>query len=474
MSFRFVILWVSIYAIAWIMATVNLDPTVPYDAVEALNWAQNAEWGSPKNPWLVGLAMRPALLFSPHIYWYLCHFLAIAVGMAGSWLLALRLSNSNRLAWFSLLTLNLSGIINFDIISYNDNYLLVMLWPWMMLCYWLAVTRHANWWLPFALIAGLASMAKYSSLILIGFIFLSTLVIPSFRRCYRQPVWYAALLLALMLIAPNLLWLWQHDFAAFRWVGSQMHSEINIGVLTCVLSVFYPLIISGALLWFGGIRFQWPRELASQALLAVYLIPLVLISVWFFFFSSGRLTEWLQPFFILAPALMCACIRQPVFAIPRSRFTLLFSFALLVFVGYTGVMTSNVANAGQKMSGVIPFADKVNQLWRQQYATPLKYVGGGYLSEWLTFYVPSRPQTITRWNEKFHPNIYNSRLNHDQLRRYGAVLVGDLGVPCEAEKFAKVYSDWPDITITGKTQIQFQSDPSNKPRVLCLGFLAPG
>ncbi|QPK01398.1 glycosyltransferase family 39 protein [Enterobacter mori] len=474
MSFRFVILWVVIYAFAWTVATVNLDPAVPYDAVEALNWAQNAEWGSPKNPWLVGLMMRPALWLPPHIYWYACHFFAIAVGMAGSWLLALRLSNSHSLAWFSLLTLNLSGVINFDIISYNDNYLLVMLWPWMVLCYFQAITRHVNWWLPFALLAGLASMAKYSSLILIGFIFLSTLIVPAIRRCYRHPVWYLAIVLALMLIAPNVVWLWQHNFAAFRWVGSQIHFEINSGVLTCVLSVFYPLLISGAILWFCGVRFHWPRSPEVRVLLGVYTIPLVLVSGWFLIFSSGRLTEWLQPFFILAPALMSACIRRPGMAIPRSGTTLLFSFALLVFVGYIGVMGANVANAGKKMSGVIPFADKVNQLWTERYGKPLNYVGGGYLSEWLTFYVPSKPQIITRWHPEFRPNIYNSRLSESELQRAGAVLVGDLGVTCKDESFTTVHRDWPTLPIDGTTQILFQADPSGKQKVICIGFIRPG
>ncbi|EGY27903.1 hypothetical protein Rin_00021720 [Candidatus Regiella insecticola 5.15] len=31
------------------------------------------------------------------------------------------------------MSLNISGIINFDIIPYNDNYLLVMLWPYLFL-----------------------------------------------------------------------------------------------------------------------------------------------------------------------------------------------------------------------------------------------------------------------------------------------------------------------------------------------------
>lgn len=81
-----IIVWVGGYALLWSVATIFFDPAVPYDAVEALNWAQNAEWGSPKNPWLVGMVWRPALWFSGtslSAYWYIPHFVAIAVGMVG-------------------------------------------------------------------------------------------------------------------------------------------------------------------------------------------------------------------------------------------------------------------------------------------------------------------------------------------------------------------------------------------------------
>ncbi|MCP1065589.1 glycosyltransferase family 39 protein [Serratia symbiotica] len=102
----------------------------------------------------------------------------------GIWVLARRLSGSTQLAWLALLTLNLSGIINFDIIPYNDNYLLVMLWPWMMLFFHLAITYYTSWWLAFALAACLAMMAKYSTFALVFFIVLAILLVPSIRRYY--------------------------------------------------------------------------------------------------------------------------------------------------------------------------------------------------------------------------------------------------------------------------------------------------
>ncbi len=473
MTRRLLFLWVLGYALIWTLITVYLDPAVPYDAVEALNWAQNAQWGSPKNPWLVGVMMRPALWLPSNVYWYTAHFLAIAAGMAGTWLLARRLSGSDRLAWLALLTLNLSGLINVDIISYNDNYLLVMLWPWMMLFYLLAITRNARWWLAFAVTAGLAAMAKYSSLAFIGLIFLSTLISPHIRSCYRRPVFYVALFIAAALIVPNLFWLWQHDFAAFRWVDSQIQAGLNPGLIITLLSVFYPLLFLGGMLYAGGARLHWPTPWAHRALLVIYLLPLLLISGWFLLHDGGRLTEWLQPFFILAPALMVGCARPVPECLARRYVVALFGAALVVVAGYAAVMYANIANAGQKMSGIIPFSHEMDRLWRDTYGTPLTYVGGDHLSQWLTFYVPSHPQTLTRWRNKTRPNVYNAHITYPQIVRHGALLVGKHGVPCSAETFGTVRRDWPGLRIDHVRQIVFQEDPAHTALPLCIAFVKP-
>ncbi|MGL4915672.1 MAG: hypothetical protein ACRC5D_05400, partial [Aeromonas allosaccharophila] len=76
-SHYLVIMWCCMYALAWTTASFYLDPTVPYDAIEALNWASNGEWGSPKNPWFVGWISRIFLYSNtPEMssaYWYLGH-----------------------------------------------------------------------------------------------------------------------------------------------------------------------------------------------------------------------------------------------------------------------------------------------------------------------------------------------------------------------------------------------------------------
>lgn len=470
------IVWVSIYALLWSLATIFLDPTVPYDAIEALNWAQNAEWGSPKNPWLVGMVWRPALWLAGiplGAYWYITHFFAIAIGMIGCWFLAKYLSGNEHLAWLSLFTLNLSGIINFDIISYNDNYLLVMLWPWMLLFFFLAIAQHPAWWMAFAVTAGLGVMAKYSTLSFVGAVFIATLLVPKIRECYRQPVFYLALFFGLAIIAPNLFWLWEHDFAAFNWVDSQINRQFNPGVFIKLISIYYPLLFLWWILHLNNIKLQWPTDINKSTLLLIFLVPQVSIWLWFLFHHGGRLTEWLQPFFVLTPALVVACVVTPGVQLVRRATFVLMSTAILVLLGYAIIMVTNVGNAGRKMGGIIPFSHKAEQLWRERYGTPLRLVGGEHLADWITFYAPSRPQIITPWSNSAKPNIYNAEITFSDIKHFGTLLIGRSDKDCTRTSFNLVLEQWPQLSLDAISQISFQEDNEQSNYPVCIGFVKP-
>ncbi|KLU17295.1 MULTISPECIES: glycosyltransferase family 39 protein [Xenorhabdus] len=471
-------LWVTGYAVLWIIASYFLDPTVPYDAVEALNWGLNGEWGSPKNPWLVGAIMLPAISISDislSFYWYFTHFVAIAIGMLGVWQLAFRLTGKVALAWLAMLTLNLSGVINFDIIPYNDNYFLVMLWPWSLLFFLRAIDDHPKWWLAFALTTGLATMAKYSSLAIVGSVFLLSLFVPKVRRNYREPLFYLAIVIWFALVLPNVWWLVHNDFVAFKWVDSQIQEGFNLHTTRAILSVFYPLIIVAAIIYLLGGRIGWPRHQSSALTNIVILLPLLLIYGWFSFNQGGRMTEWVQPFMTVSPALLVGSIT--VFPNKPLRGTLrgLAVFGVLVLIGYVSVMMANVRDAGQKFVGIKTFASQLDQRWSELYPTPLRYVGGEYLHQWLTFYSHYHPETIQPWelDKGMPPNIYNRHIKQGNIVQYGALLVGERGKSCAEEDFQHTFEQWLLLVLSHKEELSFQAQPSAELDTVCIGFVAP-
>ena len=469
--------WIIGYAILWTLGSYYFDPTVPYDAVEAVNWGMNGEWGSPKNPWFVGFLMWPAIYFDiPYdFYWYFIHFTGIAIGMLGVWHLAYRLTNRKDLAWFALLLLNLSGIINFDIIPYNDNYILVTFWAWILYFFLRAVYDHPAWWLAFALCSALATMGKYSTLALVGSVFLLTLFVKPVRRCYRYPVFYLALALWFSLVLPNFFWLMATDFSAFKWVGSQIDPGFNFHTTRAALSVFYPLIIATIILYAVGGKLGWPKQLANQMVNIIILLPLAIIYIWFSFHDGGRITEWLQPFMMICAPLLIGSITQlPKRPLTKSLFGLIV-VGVLIFLGYCLVQGANIRGAGQKFIGVKTLTAEGQQRWHDKYGTSLKYVGGeDNLYQWFIIYASDRPHVIQPWSLENHmpPNIYNRYITEDEVRQHGALLLGKKFDNCADENFANVRKFWPQLTIE-KEEVVYQSEPDAQPETLCFGFIAP-
>lgn len=85
-------------------------------------------------------------------------------------------------------------------------------------------------------------MAKYSTLAFVGSAFIATIAVPKIRVCYHQPLFYLALIAGLAIIAPNLAWLWEHNFVAFHWVDIQIKRQFNPALFIKLLSIYYPLL----------------------------------------------------------------------------------------------------------------------------------------------------------------------------------------------------------------------------------------
>ncbi|VVD61010.1 glycosyltransferase family 39 protein [Pandoraea anhela] len=468
-------IYVTIYAIVWTLVSARLDPTVPFDAVEALNWARNAEWGTPKNPWLVGISMWPALGLKGEalaFYWYASHFAAIAVGMLGVWHLAKRLSGDTRLAWLAMLSLHLTGAINIDILPYNDNYLLVMFWPWMLWCFVRAMCDSPGYWIGLGIVAGLAAMTKYSTFALLGAMFVVTLWTPQARRHYRHPAFALGAILFVALIAPNVLWLVEHDFAAFRWVDDQIRQRLNWRGLRGALTAFYPVATLALVMHLAGMRFTRPTHATRLAACAV-LPALAPILVYFTLHDGGRISEWLQPFAVPLPALLVGCVASASGKRAWRISRWLPVVGLTVLIGYAAVLGMNLRNAGQKFAGIKAASLEIEQRWNAHYQMPLSFVGHDHLATWLTFYAPSQPRLLMTWSSAQRPNIYTRDLDEVEVRARGAILLGRPGRSCRRASFAQTLALWPSLSVSFRETLPFAYHGGAAPIPLCVAYIAP-
>ena len=475
-SFRVVAAFVFVYATLWTTTTYFLDPTVPYDALEALNWAENGEYGSPKNPYFVGAVTALGLLLEPIIpitlYWYLSHFVGVGLGMLGVWMLGKRLFGDNQIALLSLMSLNMSGILNIDIIPYNDNYLLVTLWPYMFLFFVKAIHDNPNHWFSLAAVSGIAGMSKYSSCAFLPFMFAYTVLVPEARNAYKSPKIYLAVLLMLLIAFPNVVWLYQHDFAAFNWVESRLTFGINFKLVVFVTAVFYPVIVLALILKRLGGRWMLPTAPERRAFLWSFLSPIVLILGYLLMHRGGSVTEWLQPFVVLAPTALLSLVDFERVSNLRPVIRLFGGLSLIVLLGYSFAMLLNLGGAGSKNNFVGKVSADVNEVWRKKYDRPLSFVGGSRFSHWLTIYAPDRPRTVTPWSNTEKPNIYNTRISERDFRRDGALFISEPGASFDEATLALDLSTVPGAELREQMDFTFENERGGK-NTITLGFVPP-
>lgn len=186
------------------------------------------------------------------------------------------------------------------------------------------------------------------------------------------------------------------------------------------------------------------------------------------------MTEWLHPFMSVSSALLVGSITRFPQKSLRSTLRGLIVVAVLILMGYVLIMAANVRGAGHKFEGIKDFSWQLEQRWHQHYSTPLHYVGGEYLHQWLTVYAPSQPETIQPWIPgKQAPNIYNRHVKASDIVRSGAILVGEKGKTCEQEDFHSVLQYWPKLRISSTEEFLFQPEPETKPILVCVGFVSP-
>ncbi|MCW8347051.1 glycosyltransferase family 39 protein [Vibrio sp. ZSDZ65] len=476
-SHRMAGIWCFVYAVAWALVSYQLDPAVPYDAVEALNWASNGEWGSPNNPWFVGFFAR-VLLVSPSTefasaFWYVGHFSVIALGMLGCYRLAYKLTDSVALAWLGLLTLNLSGVINFEAIPYNDNYLLFGSWSWLLLMFTKAVYENPKWWLPFGILAGCSAMAKYTTFAPVAMVFIVSLAVPSVRKAWKQPMFYAGIAAFIALVLPNFFWLFANNFSSLKWVSGQVSAQLSPGSWLALLSVFYPFILLAGLL--GKNAFRLRSSIPEKVWLNTFVLlaPLIVIMGWFTFHKGGRLVEWLHPFFMPAPAVLVAYLSTQIHGQLRGAFKVLSVMALVIITGYASVMIFNVKNAGQDFIGIKTLSNQAKQYWDENSDSELTLVGGSELSEWLTFYIAPHPKMSNQWNNDTLPNVYNRHITADKIREQGVLLLGYAGQGCHDGAFSRFTNEWPQFAVDVQKEVIFQDSPQEPEEPICIGVVKP-
>lgn len=165
--------------------------------------------------------------------------------------------------------------------------------PFAMAMMWslvrLAQSGDGRWWLAAGLFAGLSMLSKFTAIMFAPAV-AAFLLVPDWRgRWLRSPYPYLAVLIAIAMFSPVLIWNAQHDWASFRFQGVRATANYGISLRTIgdyiglqfglVGFVMLPVVLSGLVMT------AW-RGYRTREPVAILLATAVLVPFLYFFFKS--------------------------------------------------------------------------------------------------------------------------------------------------------------------------------------------
>ena len=258
---------------------------------------------------------------------------ALAVFWLGARLYDTRIGVLSALAFATLPGVSLSaGLISTDVP-------LLFFWALALVGFSAMLDTNRLWpALLFGFAFGAGLNAKYAMAWFLMCAGVYLFLAPEQRRILRDWRLYFALAIALLLIAPNLLWNASHKFATFahtaenaNWGGSLVHPNKGLEFFFSQFGVFGPILFGVFLV----ILWRAPREgLTDRArLLVSFSAPLIAVILVQAFISRAH-ANWAAPAYVAASVLVIATmVRESAWGWLKASFALHAAMILLLVFG---------------------------------------------------------------------------------------------------------------------------------------------
>ncbi|MDR3418640.1 MAG: glycosyltransferase family 39 protein [Nevskia sp.] len=202
------------------------------DEAQYWTWAQKLDWGYYSKPPVIAAVIAlttsvcgdgPFCVKSGALLLYPLSTLLL-------WALARRLFGGRTAFWCALAFLLLPGVSLSSLIISTD-VPFFLFWTLALYAYWRGTENGAwGWWLLAGLAAGAGLLTKYTMVIFALSVLLHLALTPSLRRYLRDPRPYAASLVALLVLTPNLWWNARHGWPTLRHTEDISHLNGDAGL----------------------------------------------------------------------------------------------------------------------------------------------------------------------------------------------------------------------------------------------------
>jgi 4-amino-4-deoxy-L-arabinose transferase-like glycosyltransferase len=439
---RALVVFLALHAAIWTALPALLYPNLPLDLIEALIYGREWQLGYDKLPplpwWLVQIAYR---LVGHDFAYYLLAEIAVVAAFALVYAAARPLVGGIG-ALVSVLIIDGQHYLNYTAAKFNHDVIQLPFWALAGLSFHRALRgQQLADWLLLGLALGLSLWAKYFVVVLAAPMVLLALVDRDARKVLATPGPYIATAVALITVAPHLVWLVKTDFLPLAyaehravlprgWYDHLWHPlQFAVGQLFFMipsLVIATPLFLprrktnepeakvhaesfdTRIVTWLAFGPFATVLAMAAvsgRGVIAMWGYPLWLFLGLWLVLSARRLLEGLLLVrIVITWAIVFACLALAFFInydlLPRFDHR----YRAVFFPG--GSLGREISQRYQAATGKLP-AYVIGTMW-----------DGGNLAH----YSPNRPRVLVDGNPKRAPWI-----DLADLRRQGAVVVWTVG-----------------------------------------------
>jgi 4-amino-4-deoxy-L-arabinose transferase-like glycosyltransferase len=385
-------------------------PLAPDEAYYFL-WSQDLQPGYLDHPSMVALLIRAGVFCFGDTPLGIRFFgpLLAAAGSVLLWDAGERLFPHRHAGVMAAALLNATLMVGVGSIIMTPDTPLLFFWTAGLAAFVRLITSYnPRWWLVIGVVMGLALYSKYTALLFIAAAFIWLVTSTEGRAALRTPWPWVAVVLALLVFAPNIAWNAAHGWASYFKQGGrvdgfdaarslQFLSELVFGQIGLFTPIIFGLAVLGLwrlgdartpaghfLVWLtivpgvvflehvltGRVQPNWAAILYPSACLAAASLPMAVLRRW--------LGPGLGLGFFLGAVVYVQAVAAP-FPLPAKR-----DPTALQFAGWQGLA---VASAAQKPAFLT--SDDYATTAALAYYAPKSVPVAGFESRWKYFTLPS-------------------------------------------------------------------------------------
>ena len=435
--------FLALHFLVWTALPTLLYPNLPLDLIEALTYGREWQLGYDKLPplpwWLIELLHRA---IGVEAAYYALAQLAVVAAFALVWLTARPLVGTVG-ALVAVLIVDGLHYFHYTAAKFNHDVIQLPFWALAGYAFHAALRRgRMIHWLLLGLAVGTALWAKYFVVVLAIPIALFLLFDRDARKTLATPGPWIALVVALVVMAPHLVWLVRNDFLPFAYASARaapsrglidhvLHpAAFAVGQLGFLVPA---LVIAAALVWPRSTRHDVPpaqadafdRRIVTLLAFGPGLTTLVLSAAT----GRGTIAMWGYPLWLFLGLWIVLSARNPITPVRLGRIVALWGTVFALFAIVFVVSYSVLPQIDHRYRAVFypgdRLADELARRFRAATGRPLVYVIG---TMWdggnVGHYAPEHPRVLIDGDPRRAPWI-----DLGDLQTKGAVVVWTAGDP---------------------------------------------